>query len=194
MNPSPTDPRVEAANNTDPAAPGLPGERTADPASVPPEYRRAFSIAAFAMNRFIIDQVVRAARFFDNDIEAMVLYGMLSHLNAAHLVPPGSRPTQVLNEHGRVPDAQPKFKPVRISDLAQISGRPRETIRRKLERLERCGRVTRLADGYVLNLTSVDEAMLEHSLDALQRFMQTATAIEGALRDARGGSGGAQPR
>jgi hypothetical protein len=168
----------------DPSAPGLPGERPAELDAISPAMRRSFGVVAFAMNRFVIDQVVRAARAFDNDTESMVLFGMLAHLNVAHLMPPGSRPTKILDDDGRVPDSQPRLKPVRISDLAQISGRPRETIRRKLERLERQGRVIRLADGYVLAVESVDAAMQDHSLDAVRRFLETAAVIQAALNDA----------
>jgi hypothetical protein len=78
--------------------------------------------------------VLRAARHFDNDTEAMILFGTVAHLNVAPLMLPGSSPTSVLGADGRVPDAQPQLRPVRIRDLVQITGRPRETIRRKLER------------------------------------------------------------
>ena len=99
------------------------------------------------MNRFIIDHLIWAARAFDNDTETLVLFRMLSHLNVAHIITPGSRPSTALNGQGSVPDSQPKLRPVRIRDLAQITGRPCETIRRKLERLETDGRILRVADG-----------------------------------------------
>jgi hypothetical protein len=174
-----------SAPGTDFDAPGLPSEAPADSAHVPPEYWRAFSLVAFTMNRFIVDHVVRMARHFDNDVEAMILFGTLSHLNAAHLLPPGSSPSQRLNEQGRVPDPQPQLRPVRIRDLAQITGRPRETIRRKLEQMEAQGRVLRVVDGYVLNTQAVDEKMRALSVDGVHRFMLAAKVIGGALDDAQ---------
>jgi hypothetical protein len=165
-------------------APGLPGEARIDSASIPPAYWRAFSLVAFTMNRFIVDHVVRSARLFDNDTEAMILFGMLSHLNAAHLMPPGASPSQLLNAQGRVPDPQPRLRPVRIRDLTLITGRPRETIRRKLERLEAEGRVLRVVGGYVLNVESVDPTMRALSVDGVRRFMQAARVIDSALKDA----------
>jgi hypothetical protein len=165
-------------------APGLPGEAPADSAHIPPAYWRAFSMVAFTMNRFIVDHVVRSARLFDNDMEAMILFGMLSHLNAAHLMPPGSRPSQALNAQGRVPDPQPQLRPVRIRDLTLISGRPRETIRRKLEALLAQGRVLRVDGGYVLNVASVDPQMHALSLDGVKRFLEAARLMQDALRDA----------
>lgn len=40
-------------------APGLPGEAPVDRSDVPPAIPRAFGMAAFAMNRFIVDQTLR---------------------------------------------------------------------------------------------------------------------------------------
>jgi len=136
------------------------------------------------MNRFIVDQVIRAARFFDNDAETMILFGTLAHLNVAHMVPPGSSPTRVLGTDGRVPDAQSQLRAVRLRDLEQIIGRPRETIRRKLSRLEAQGRLLRRDDGFVINVASVDPQMQALSIDAVRRFMAASGVMAAALRDA----------
>jgi hypothetical protein len=114
----------------------------------------------------------------------MILFGMLSHLNAAHLVPPGSRPSKTLNAQGRVPDSQPQLRPVRIRDLTLISGRPRETIRRKLEALVTQGRVQRVEGGYVLNVASIDPQMHALTMDGVKRFLDAARLMQHALRDA----------
>lgn len=172
------------ATEPDLRAPGLPGEAPADGSSAPPAYQRAFSVAAFAMNRFIVDQTLRSARQFDNDVEAVMLFGVLAHLNVAHLMPPGTRPSQALNAKGRLPDLQVQLRPVRLRDLCQIIGRPRETIRRKLLRLQAQGRVCRVDEGYVYVATSVDEPMRELAVDGLRRYLATAEQIAAALRDA----------
>ncbi|MCU0922166.1 MAG: hypothetical protein MUF16_17860 [Burkholderiaceae bacterium] len=181
----------------DPFEPGLPGEEPTQAQQLAPEYWRAFSITTFTMNRFIVDQVIRAARFFDNDTEAMILYATVAHLNAAHLLTPGSSPSKALRADGRVPDAQAQLRPVRIRDLAQITGRPRETIRRKMERLEAQGRLLKLPEGYVLDVRSVDGQLHTLSVDSVRRFMQTARVIEAALHDAEQAlareAGGAAP-
>jgi hypothetical protein len=180
----PDDPRAPRPVAADLGAPGLPGTAAIGEQPIAPEYWRSFSIVAFAMNRFVIDQVIRAARHFDNDIEAMVIFGMLSHLNVAHLVPPGASPSADLTTKGSVPDSQPRMRPVRLRDLEQITGRPRETIRRKLERLEADGRVIRGVDGYVLRVDAVTDSMRLLTMDSARRFMESARVIDGALRDA----------
>jgi hypothetical protein len=90
----------------------------------------------------------------------------------------------VLGANGRVPDAQPQLRPVRLRDLVQITGRPRETIRRKLERLEAQGRLLRQADGYVIDVASVDPNMHALSVDGVRRFMEASRVIGATLRDA----------
>lgn len=164
-------------------APGLPGEPPIDAESIDPVYWRAFGLVAFMMNRFIVDHVLRATRHFDNDAETMILFGTVAHLNVAHLMPPGSSPTQVLSTDGRVPDAQRQLRAVRLRDLEQITGRPRETIRRKLERLEAEGRLLRRPDGYVIDVETVDPTMRALSVDGVRRFMETSRAIESILRE-----------
>lgn len=188
---------VAAGPATGPFEPGLPGESPTQVERLAPEYWRAFSIVAFTMNRFLVDHMIRAARFFDNDTETLILFGTVAHLNVAHLVPPGSDPARVLGADGRVPNAQPQMRPVRIRDLAQITGRPRETIRRKLEQLEARGRVGRQADGYVIKVEAIEPEMHALSLDSVRRFMQASRVIDAALRDAeqalQGGPAAAQP-
>ena len=173
----------------DPHAPGssLPGaasESTPDACGYPPEFRRAFSLLAFEMGRFMVDHVVRSARQFDNDIESMMLFGMLSHLNIVHLALPGSDPGTTLDHEGRSPGSQPKLRPVRVRDLAQIMGRPRETVRRKLEHLRSMGRVQRVEGGWVMVVTAVDAQMQALTIDGFMRFLRTAEAMKSILASA----------
>jgi hypothetical protein len=165
-------------------APGIPGDPRLEVDRIPPEYWRAFTLLAFAMNRFIVDHVIRSARPFDNDTEAMILFGMLSHLNVAHMVPPGADVQATLEQSGRLLDPGPRLRPVRLRDLVQITGRSRETVRRKLERMEAAGRVRRVADGWVFDVSSVDPEMQALTMDGVRRFMKTADALRSHLDDA----------
>jgi hypothetical protein len=180
---------------TDPKAPGLPGEPHDTTATPPAAYDRAFSVVAFAMNRFIVDHVLRAARMFDGDVETMILFGVVSHLNVAHLILPGARPSESLDEAGKLPgDAQPALRPVRLRDLVIVTGKPRETIRRRLERLRACGHLLKRDDGWVLDLASIDGSLRDATLDGLTRFRRTAAVIDAALADAERALGGSTDR
>jgi hypothetical protein len=175
---------VKATRRIDAGGPGIPGGPAADVTGIPPEYWRAFGLLAFAMNRFIVDHIIRSARFFENDTEALILFGMLAHLNVVHLMPPGSSPSTTLDRRGRVPDPQPKLRPVRVRDLAQITGRPRETVRRKLEQMEAAGRVHHLPNGWVYDASSVDAQMQALTVDGVRRFLQTAGIMQSVLEEA----------
>lgn len=175
---------MRATRRIDVGGPGIPGSLATNVTGTPPEYWRAFGLLAFAMNRFIVDHIIRSARLFENDTEALILFGMLAHLNIVHLMPPGSSPSTTLDRRGRVPDPQPKLRPVRVRDLAQITGRPRETVRRKLEQMRAEGRVHRLPNGWVYNSSSVDADMQELTVDGVRRFLQTADIMQSVLKDA----------
>ena len=180
-----TNPRVPGGSaRIDIGAPGIPDGQAMEVAGIPSEYWRAFSLLAFAMNRFIVDHVIRSARLFGNDTEALILFGMLAHLNVVHLLPPGSSTLRTLDEQGRVPDPQPKLRPVRVRDLAQITGRPRETIRRKLEQMRAAGRVQRLPGGWVYDISTVDADMQALTMDGVVRFLQAADTMRAIIRDA----------
>jgi hypothetical protein len=176
--------RVKGTRRIEVGGPGIPGSHPTDVTGIPPEYWRAFSLLAFAMNRFIVDHIIRSARLFENDSEALILFGMLAHLNIVHLMPPGSTPGTTLDRRGRVPDPQPKLRPVRVRDLAQITGRPRETVRRKLEQMRIEGRVHRMPNGWVYVASSVDADMQALTMDGIRRFLQTADIMQSVLKDA----------
>ena len=47
-------------------------------------------------------------------------------------LPPGSLPSVVLDDRGRLPANAEGLRPLRQRDVVQITGIPRETVRRKL--------------------------------------------------------------
>lgn len=57
-------------------------------------FDRSFSIVAFHLNRHYIDYMLRAVRELDVDYESLVVWGVLSHQNILHLLPPGTAPAE----------------------------------------------------------------------------------------------------
>lgn len=155
-----------------------------DPATPPDPLDAAYSILAFTMNRCVVDQMLRSARKFGGDYERLILWGVLAHLNVAALMPPGSLPTSVLDAHGLVPGAGERLQPVRSSDLAQITGIPRETVRRKLGALEREGRIRRCDAGWLLDVERPDPEVRAFTMQSIRAFLQAARTMEAALADA----------
>lgn len=145
----------------------------------------AFSLVAFVMNRHLVDHMLRAGRLLTgNDFEALIIWGVLAHQNVAHLMPPGTLPTAVLNQAGRLPDESHTLRPLRLRDIAAITGVPRETARRKLEWLSQQRYVERVADGWVVSSARVEPELREFTRESVYRMLAVAEEIRVALADA----------
>jgi hypothetical protein len=146
-------------------------------------FDRAFGLIAFAMNRHLIDHMLRAQRELQVDFESIVIWGLLAHLNAAHLVPPGSSPASLLDQRGRVKAVGAGLRPLRLRDLEQISRMPRETIRRKLALLEAKGYVERSGQGWIYRSASVDARLIEFNRETARRMLGAAEVVSRLLKD-----------
>jgi hypothetical protein len=145
----------------------------------------AFGLVAFVMNRFLIDHMLRSGRrLTGNDFEALVIWGVLAHQNVAHLMPPGSLPTAILNEKGRLAGGADRLRALRLRDIAQITGIPRETARRKLERLAAARHVQRTKDGWVVSTERAEPELREFTRESVRRLLAVADEVMSALRDA----------
>lgn len=155
-------------------------------------YDGAFSIVAYATNRFLIDHMLRVGRILtQNDFEAMVIWGVLAHQGVAHLMPPGVLPSAVLSERGRVVTDDSQIKPLRLRDIADITGIPRETARRKLAHLAERHFVRKLAQGWAISSERVEPELRDFTRESVMRLLAVADEIMAALRNAdhRAGAG-----
>ncbi len=131
-------------------------------------FDHAFSLIAFAMNRHLVDHMLRCTRELGVDFESLVIWGLVCHLNVAHLVGPGSSPSSHLDNTGRrLPSSG--YRTIRLRDLEQISRLPRETIRRKLARLEEQGYLQRSAGGWVFREDSIEPSLRDFSRETARR-------------------------
>jgi hypothetical protein len=146
---------------------------------------RAFGLVAFVMNRHLVHQMLRAQRELQIDFESIIIWGLLAHLCAAHLVPPGSSPAAVLDQQGRLRDTSSNLRPLRLRDLEQIARIPRETIRRKLARLEAKGHIERSGAGWIPKHGSVDASVTSFNRETARRMLLTAQEIARLLEEGR---------
>lgn len=135
-------------------------------------FERSFGLIAFAMNRHLIDHMLRATRELGVDFDSLVIWGLLAHLNTAHLVPPGSSPGSILDETtGMLRSTEPGMRPMRLRDLEQIARMPRETVRRKLKQLEARGYVMRQDAGWVYRRDAVGDHLREFNRESVRRLL-----------------------
>ncbi|MDC8773021.1 hypothetical protein [Roseateles albus] len=136
------------------------------------------------MNRHLIDHMLRVGRqLTDNDYEAIVIWGVLAHQNIAHMLPPGGGPSSLLNERGRITSTQ-GMRPLRLRDVTQIARLPRETVRRKLEKLATAGWIERQSDGWVICADHSAALLRELSRENVRRFLSAADDVLRALKEA----------
>jgi hypothetical protein len=153
------------------------------------DFDRAFdhsvSLVAFVMNRHLIDHMLKVARTLTlDDYEAMIIWGVLAHQNVAHLLPPGSMPSTVLNDSGRVDLSDEGMRPLRLRDIVQICRMPRETVRRKLHLLEAERWIEQTPCGWVVSGARFEPLLREFSRDSVRRFLTAADEVMRALRAA----------
>lgn len=139
-------------------------------------FQRAFGLLAFSVNRHIIDHMRRLCVELSMDSESAQIWGSLAHLNVLPNLPLGSDPMRLLNELGQKIDAE--LQPIRLIELTQVTGLPRETVRRKLENLRKLGKVDRTDDGKWFYLRAgVSDADREFTRNTVRQFLMTAQTL-----------------
>ncbi|PZU28770.1 MAG: hypothetical protein DI584_04920 [Stenotrophomonas sp.] len=139
-------------------------------------------LISFTLNRYIIDHLSRAMRHFDLDMESVLVWSLLAQLNVAHLITPGSCPDSVLDENGRLLKDGQEMRPLRLRDLSQISLLPRETVRRKLVKLEARGLVCRSGEGWTMERLQVDDKVRLFIQEQAQRAEAISKELSRILR------------
>lgn len=145
-------------------------------------YDRSFALVAYIANRFLVDHMLRSARFFaNNDYETVVIWGVLAHQNIAHLLPPGTLSKSILSPRGRIEDEK-NLKPLLLRDVAAITGIPRETTRRKLELLAKNGFARRTPKGWIVVGDRVESDLREFTKDTIIRLISVYEDINNVLK------------
>lgn len=158
--------------------------RSALPEHFDARFDQAFAMVAFVANRYLVNQMRRAIVEWGADLESAFICGTLGMLNVAAEMPPGAAPSSILEESGQLPED--RVHPVRLSDLSQVAGLPRETVRRKLEKLRSLGKVERTADGaWQVSRVEADSAARAFTRETVVRLLATAQEVNRVLDSAQ---------
>jgi hypothetical protein len=144
------------------------------------KFKNAFGPIAFTANRHLIEHMIRVQRELDIDYDTMLIWGVLAHLNVAHMLPPGRTKSllEIDNEHR---DPNTGMRPLRLRDLEQVTGLPRETVRRKLGKLQARGYILQMDNGWMINRDAIDPKMREFTRITILRLLETAKTIHTLL-------------
>lgn len=150
------------------------------PADFDQRYARGFGLLAFVCNRFVLNHMRRIGIELDIDLESAMIWGILAHMNNLPSLPMNADPMEVLNEIGTI--SKGDLVPLRLADLTMITGLPKETVRRKLERLRVAGRVERTAEGkWIFMRSAIGEAEREFTKQTVIFLLQTAESLQRIL-------------
>jgi hypothetical protein len=113
----------------------------------PAAYDRHVVAIAVTMNLFFVRHLIETYRAFDGDVVEAIVLGEIGHHNLAALRPPSPDPHELSARLiGHQPATTPML-PTNAFSIAQATGIPRETVRRKVAQLARRGWITRDSDG-----------------------------------------------
>ncbi len=141
-----------------------------------------FGYVAFVMNRHLIHHMLRSSRTLGIDYETLIVWGVLAHQNVAHLMPPARTTTSATSHENNASEHARELRPVRVRDLHQITGIPRETIRRKLETLATRGFVRRHEKaGWIVDKQSIEPDLREFTRESVRQFLTCANQIHALL-------------
>jgi hypothetical protein len=140
------------------------------------KFQNAFGPIAFAANRHLIEHMIRVQRDLGIDYDTLLIWGVLAHLNVAHMLSPGQiKPLlEIENEHR---DPATGMRPLRLRDLEQVTGLPRESIRRKLNKLQSRSYILLTEGGWIINRDAIDPKMREFTRITVVRLLETAKTI-----------------
>ncbi|MEN9880131.1 MAG: hypothetical protein RIQ55_777 [Pseudomonadota bacterium] len=136
-----------------------------------------FGKIAFTTNRFIIHHMRRMLTDMDLDAESAIVWGLLGQMNVAHYMHYSKGEIRQFDDDGNV-TPRPEIKPVRLTDIIQVTGLPRETVRRKLKILEEKGRVMQTKNRHWMILeTGVDTEAIEFTKTSTRLLLETARDV-----------------
>ena len=98
-----------------------------------------------AVGQLVLNQLLRMARQVNGDFESLVILSVLQLQSAGRAL--REDPVSCAAAPVFLPASLLRHQGLRSSDLAQSTGIPRETVRRKLERMQSEGKVVRHPDG-----------------------------------------------
>jgi DNA-binding MarR family transcriptional regulator len=111
-------------------------------------YARHASAIAVIMNLFFVRHLIETYRAFDGDVLEAIVLGEIAHHNIAAIRTAATSPQALSEALGqRRATGAAALLPTNAYSLAQATGIPRETVRRKIARLEQRGWISRDVEG-----------------------------------------------
>lgn len=139
------------------------------------------------MNLMFARQLLGVYSRFDGDMVEAIVLGEVAHHNLAALIGGAGTPHE-LSDALRAAEAapQPELLPTNAFSIAQSTGIPRETVRRKVDRLTRRGWLVKDADGSLFVAAAAGASFAAFHVERLSDLLETVRAVETLLDDRPG--------
>jgi hypothetical protein len=136
------------------------------------------------MNMMFVRHIIGLYRTFGGDLVAAVVLGEVAHHNLAPLINLARTPNE-LSENLRTSEGQRhrSFLPTNAFSIAQATGIPRETVRRKIASLARRGWLEKDADANLFVAAEATRAFAEFNYERVHDLLDAAHAIDTLLAD-----------
>ena len=133
---------------------------------------------ALALSEFTVPLLARIYRAFDGDMVAALVLGEIAHRNVEWWLAEHGNPEQALRDPLLRTSV---MRPCNALSIAEATGLPRETVRRKVVLLVKRGYVYRSEDGYLYLTTTVGDDFEDMNATLIENLLATARRLESLL-------------
>lgn len=145
----------------------------------------------FLINEFMVWHLSRVRAQFDGDLDCALVLGEIAHFNVQKFLSRTLIPNPVVNEalhqasglkrYSESAVIQPLLKPCNALSISASTGIPRETVRRKIQWLEKQGWIEKNAKGQLSITPMPAEVFKEFNQEMLDEFLQVSESIRTIL-------------
>jgi hypothetical protein len=143
-------------------------------------FRRKHSEMAYTLSEFMVPYLLRLYRAFAGDMAEIIVLGEIAQRNASRVFAAtpsngATPPEEVLRDPARRRDY---LLPCNALSVAETTGIPRETVRRKVQKLIARGWIARESGGYLYVTPAVADHFEAFNLETFNGVLAAAERLE----------------
>ncbi|MEE4112820.1 MAG: hypothetical protein V2I40_08395 [Desulfobacteraceae bacterium] len=148
-------------------------------------YDQHKSLVAVIMARFFLRYLNLLYREFEGDLILPMVLGEIAHHNLFRFYSPKGDSVEINKQAANYPERMKHLEPTNAHSISQATGIPRETVRRKIDKLQQKGWAVKNDRGEVV----MSEAVIDHftkdfNKKILAELLQASESIRNLLKPA----------
>lgn len=133
---------------------------------------------SLALSEFTVPLLSRIYHAFQGDVVAAIVLGEIAHRNVEAWLVRYENPEEILQDPAR---RETLMRPCNALSIAQSSGLPRETVRRKIVMLMDRGYIYRSEDGFLFLTRTVGNDFEDMTAGIVEALLATAQRLQSLL-------------